>query len=403
METNMKTTLETNIKTSMETKTFPKWPMFDNRELELIEQVVKSQNWWRMTGDKVSSFEKLFADFNNAKYCLGVTNGTTAIELILAAMDIKKGDEVIVPGFTFISTATAVIYAGATPVIVDVNLDTYCMDVNAFEKAITEKTKAVIPVHLAGNMCNMEEIYQIAKKHNLKIIEDAAHAHGGEYKGYKAGKYSDAAIFSFQNGKLMTCGEGGAIITNNKEIYDKAFLIHGVGRPLNDTDYQHLELGSNYRMTEFQAAILIAQLERLNKLNAVREKNSQLLDNLLREVKGITPQKKDENTNLHPHYMYMFHYDPKFFNGLPRKEFVIKLNQAKIPAYRAYPVVSETSFFKSNNFRNHINDIPKNDNLVNCKEIADYVVWLPHFTLLGDEGLIHHIKNTIDGIQSGKI
>lgn len=354
-----------------------------------------------MTGNKVKTFEQDFAALHNVKYCLGVTNGTHAIEIALTALGIQHGDEVIVPAVTFISTGSAVIYVNATPVLADVDPDTFCMIPEAFEKAITPKTKAVIPVHMAGHACNMEAICAIAKKHNIKVIEDAAHAHGGQCNGRMIGSYGDMSIFSFQNGKIMTCGEGGALITDNEDLYKRAYLIHGVGRPDGDRVYEHSVLGSNDRMNEFSAAILIAQQERLHEMNKKRDKNALLLDSLLFDVEGIKPQGRKEYATLITHYMYMLYYDPNFFNGLSRKDFVDCLIAEGIPAFICFPVLSDTTFFKNNDFYGRINafeQLASND-ISNARNVASNVVWLPHFTLLGDEQDISEIAKAIKKIQ----
>ena len=381
------------------TKPFPKWPISEERELEMLTQVIRSGNWWRMTGNMVSDFEEKFAKLHDVKYCLGVTNGTQALELVLAALGIKAGDEVIVSAFTFISTFTAPIYNDAIPVPVDVDKDTFCMTPEAFEKAITPRTKAVIPVHMAGHMCDMKAIYEIAKKHNIKVIEDAAHAQGASFDGYKVGHYSDAAIFSFQNGKIMTCGEGGAIITNNKEVYDELYLLHGVGRPVNDKTYRHVVLGTNARMNEFQGAILLAQLERLETLNKRRHEMALHLDALLSDVQGVTPQKYDPRVTDNTHYMYMFYYNPEFFGGKSRSEFVEALNEEGIPAFIAYPVVSNTEFYTECKFRGHIqiNDEQRKYELPNAEKIASEAIWLPHFTLIGDQQDVEEIRGCSSG------
>jgi 3-amino-5-hydroxybenzoate synthase len=383
------------------TKAFPKWPYSNEREIELVGEVFSSGNWWRMTGDKVKTFERNFASLHNVKYCLGVTNGTHALEIALTALGVKHGDEVIVPAVTFISTGSAVIYVNATPVLVDIDPETFCMIPEAFEKAITPKTKAVIPVHMAGHACDMEKICAIAKKHNIKVIEDAAHAHGGQYNGKMLGSYGDMAIFSFQNGKIMTCGEGGALITDSEELYKKAFLIHGVGRPDGDRVYEHSVLGSNDRMNEFSAAILIAQQERLSEMNKRRDQNALLLDSLLANTEGIEPQGRKKYATLITHYMYMFYYDPNYFTGLSRKDFVDYLIAEGVPAFICFPVLSDTTFFKNNDFYGRINDYkqsPLND-ISNAKNVASNVVWLPHFTLLGDEQDINEIAQAIKKIQ----
>lgn len=394
-------TLAVNGGNPIKSKPFPSWPMHSGRELELLEEVVNSNKWWRMSGTKVEEFEEKFAKYHGAKYCISVTNGTHAIELALSALGIGAGDEVIVPAFTFISTATAPIYCDVVPVPVDVDPDTFCMDPEAFEKAITPKTKAVIPVHMAGHACNMDKICSIARSHGLKVIEDAAHAHGAEWKNKKIGTFGDVATFSFQNGKIVTCGEGGAIITNNKELYQTAFLVHGVGRPKKDKVYEHLVLGSNYRMNEFQAAVLIAQLERLEELSIRRQKNAAILNGLMKDIKGIVPQGESKDVTFNTHYMYMFYYNQDEFGGMTRQQFVDALISEGIPAFIAYPVVSNTAFFAQCKFRGHLKDHPdyKNLSLPNANKIADEVVWLPHFTLLGDEQDVSEIAQAVRKIQ----
>lgn len=382
-------------------KSFPQWPCSNERELELVQEVVKSGNWWRMTGDKVKTFEQNFAEFHQVKYCLGVTNGTHALELALATLGIGRGDEVIVPAVTFISTGSSVICANATTVLVDIDPDTFCMIPEAFEKAITPRTKAVIPVHMAGHSCDMKKICAIARKHNIKVIEDAAHGHGGKCEEKMIGSYGDLAIFSFQNGKIMTCGEGGALVTNDDELYKRAYLIHGVGRPDGDRIYEHRVLGSNYRMNEFQAAILIAQQERLTIMNKKRDENALLLDSLLANIKGINPQGRKEYATVITHYMYMFYYDSNYFNGLSRRDFVDYLIAEGIPAFICFPVLSETTFFKKGDFAGRIDSYDKVNeaDLTNSRSIAANVVWLPHFTLLGDEQDINDIALAISKIQ----
>lgn len=397
----MNNTLAKNGGVPVKTKKFHDWPYADEREHRNLKEVLDSGNWWRMTGTKVKEFEEKFAKMHGVKYCLGLTNGTHAIELALNTLGIGKGDEVIVPAFTFISTATAVLYCNAEPVFVDIDPDTFCMDPASFEKAITPKTKAVIPVHMAGHPCEMEVICKIAKEHGIKVIEDAAHAHGTEWEHKNIGSYGDMATFSFQNGKIVTCGEGGALVTNDKELYEKAYLIHGVGRPDGDKVYEHKILGSNDRMNEFQAAVLLAQLERLPEFNERREHNAERLNELLANVSGIVPQKFNPRGNVNSHYMYMFYYEKEFFGNMPREEFIECLNAEGIPCFPAYPVISNTSFFKAREFAGRA-DITREygeEALPNATKVAEEVVWLPHYTLLGDETDLQEIVSAISKIQ----
>lgn len=379
-----------------------KWPFSDEKEIEQLKDVLTSDSWWRGNGEKVVEFEKKFAEYHNSQFCLGVSNGTRAIEIALRALGVNRGDEVIVPAFTFIATATAVLMCDAIPVFCDVDPETFCLDPELIEQAISEKTKVIIPVHMAGNVCDMEKINQIAKEKNIKIVEDAAHAQGGEWNKNKVGFYSDIAIFSFQNRKVMTCGEGGALITNSKEIYNKAYLIHNVGRPPGDIIYEHLILGSNDRMGEFQAAILLCQLERLEKFTKIREEQAKKLNKYLSGIRGITPQKFNEKCTANTHYMYMFYYDKKEFGEMNKMTFIQKLNEEGIECHVPYPLIFNTSFFK--------NDIIKNnkeiyDNLdekmyPNSLKITQDVVWIPHYELMCNDKNLYKIKKVILKIQN---
>lgn len=383
-------------------KEFPKWPVYDNHEIENLVDVLKSHNWWRNSGTKVIEFEEKFAKFQGAKYCLGVTNGTSAIELALSIIGVGDEDEVIVPGMTFISTGLAVVNCNARPVLVDIDKETLCMTPGAFEAAITPKTKAVIPVHMAGHGCEIDKICEIAKNHNIIVIEDAAHGHGGEWKHRRYGSFGDFGIFSFQNGKLMTCGEGGALIINNQVFYEKARVIQDVGRPIGDKVYEHIIRGANYRMNEFQAAVLLSQMDRVDSYNQLRNENASKLDQLFESVEGIVPQGRNENANIITHYMYMFYYEKEFFGGLSRDEFVEYLNAEGIPCYICFPVLSDTAFFKNNDFNgmNVYYDRQKEAELINARNAAEKVVWLHHRTL---EGSDEELEDIVGAIQKIKI
>lgn len=377
------------------------WPLSDGSELVKIKEVLESNSWWRGSGTKVKEFEKKFADYHNVSYALGVSNGTHALEVALKVFDIGMGDEVIVPAFTFIATATAVLNCNATPVFCDVDADTFCMDPQSFKEAITCNTKAVIPVHMAGNLCDMEQISRIAKERDIKVIEDAAHAQGGEWNNKKIGYYSDIATFSFQNRKVMTCGEGGAIITNSKRLYEKLYLLHSVGRPEGDIIYKHLVLGSNDRMSEFHAAILLCQLEKLQYYNSIREKNVLKLNEFLADIKGIIPQKSSEKCTANTHYMYMFYYDKEAFGNMSKEVFIEQMNNSGVSCYVPYPLVFQADFFE--------NEVKKGDSRFlgdfeerhypNALKIVKEVVWIPHYELLCRESELYKIREIILDIQ----
>lgn len=251
-------------------------------------------NWISSAGKYITMFEENFAKACNAKYAISCSSGTTALHLALYVLGVKEGDEVIIPTFTMIATANAVRYVGATPVLVDADRETWNIDVHQIECKITPKTKAIIPVHIYGHPCNMDAIHRIAKKYNLLVIEDAAEAHGAEYKYKKIGGLSDATCFSFYANKIISTGEGGMITTNNQEFYEKARIIreHAFSK---ERHFWHEYLGYNYRMTNMQAAIGVAQVENFETLVSKRIRNANFYMETLKGVKGITfpPQHKD--------------------------------------------------------------------------------------------------------------
>ncbi|MCJ7659893.1 MAG: DegT/DnrJ/EryC1/StrS family aminotransferase, partial [Anaerolineales bacterium] len=242
---------------------FPDWPQYDDSERQALMEVLDSRVWWRTPGTRTLEFEQEFANYHQAKHGIAITNGTAAIEVALAALGIGSGDEVIVPDFTFVATASAVLFTGALPVLVDITPDTYCIDPDLAAAAITERTKAIIAVHMAGHPADLDRLGEIAQKHNLFLIEDSAHAHGSEWKGHKIGAIGDVGTFSFQQSKLMTAGEGGIILTNDDEIERLARSTHDCGRMPGEWFYNHFIYGSNYRLSEWHGAILSQQLKRL--------------------------------------------------------------------------------------------------------------------------------------------
>jgi len=244
-------------------------------------------NWISGKGKYLDLFEKKFADYINVKYAITCSNGTVALHLALLSLDIGNNDEVICPTFTYVATANSVLYTGAKPIFVDCEPDTWNLNPKKIEKLITKKTKAIIVVHIYGHPCDMEPILKIARKYNLYIIEDAAEALGSEYKGRKCGTFGDVATFSFYGNKIITTGEGGMVVTNNKEIEKKVKLLKGQGMDLKK-QYWFKVVGYNYRMTNVQAALGLAQLENIKKFINQRRKIADLYNKYLADVDGIT-------------------------------------------------------------------------------------------------------------------
>jgi len=377
----------------------PKWPIADEKEEEVIKEVLQSGNWWRNAGTQVKMFESEFAEFQGCKGGITVANGTQALEIALKALEIGEGDEVIVPDFTFYSTVSAVLAVKAVPVMVDVLEDTFCIAPEQIKKAITNKTKAVIPVHMAGNIADMDAINAIAKKYNLWVIEDSAHAHGAFWKGKGAGSLGTISTFSFQNAKLMSSGEGGIILSDNEELLHRVLLESNCGREEGDTTYQHVLIGTNARLSEVQGGILRVQLSRLAEQVALREKNYKYLCDYFADIQGIKLQKIDDNMTKHPHYMVMFYYDKKAFGGAERAEFVQYLKNAGIPCNRSFESIHKLPVFKTlgkEQWRMVGNEEMNGE--VHCSKserISNDVVCLSHNVLLGDEELINKIANIV--------
>lgn len=262
-------------------------PTLLGNELKYVSDAVQT-GWISSAGKYVTEFEQQFAAYCGCKYGVAVCNGTVALHLALVALGIGKGDEVIIPDFTMIATAFAVCYTGATPVFVDADPDTWNIDTTKIEEKITPRTKAIIPVHLFGLMCDMDAINAIAKKHNLKVLEDAAEAHGAEYKGRRAGSCSDLAAFSFFANKNITTGEGGMVVTNDEELYNKLRYHKNMCFPLDGPrNYLHNDIGFNYRMSNVVAAIGLAQVEKADEYRQMRINNNKLYRELLTNVSGI--------------------------------------------------------------------------------------------------------------------
>ena len=382
---------------------FPAWPIYDAKEKEALLEVLNSQIWWRTPGTKTLEFEQKFATYHQAKHGIAVTNGTAALEVSMAALGIKPGDEVILPNFTFVATASAVLFTGALPVLVDITPDTYCIDPELAEAAITPRTKAIIVVHMGGHPADMDALIKITQKHHLKLVEDSAHAHGSEWKGQKIGALGDIGTFSFQQSKLMTAGEGGMIITNDDELERLARSIHDCGRMPDEWFYSHFIYGSNYRLSEWQGAVLTQQLARLDQQTKARTRNAAYLDDELSKIEGITPQALDSRVTLNGHYAYIFHYDQSVFSNLPTERFIEALNKEGIPTQASYPPIHQLDLFKSGDYRKRLSSNQANEEhsfflneFPNTLRGAWETVWLPQTVLLGSK---EDMEQTVEAIR----
>ena len=286
-------------------------PLLGGKELEYVADCINTA-WISSKGRYVEQFENKFSNYCNCKYGITTTNGTSAIHLALASIELKEGDEVIVPAFTMIGSVFPILYCGAKPVLVDSDPETWTMDVNQIESKISDKTKAIIPVHIYGHPCDMDPILALAKKYGLYVIEDAAEAHGAEYKGKKTGGLGDVGCFSFYANKIITCGEGGMVVTNNEQLAKHACALKDLSFAEGKKRvYLHSEIGYNYRLTNLQAAVGLAQFERIDELVEMRRKNAKLYKTHLCEAKGIgLPPEKDWAKNVY--WMFSILVKPEF-------------------------------------------------------------------------------------------
>jgi perosamine synthetase len=300
-------------------------PLLGDKELAYVTDCVKS-GWVSSLGKYVQDFEQQFAAYCGLRYGVATFNGTVALHLLAATLNLGPGDEVIMPSLTYVATANAMRYTGATPVFIDSERETWNIDPNAVEVAITPRTRAIIAVHLYGHPADMDPLQAIAAKHGLWLLEDAAEAHGALYKGRRVGSLSDAAIFSFYGNKIITTGEGGIIVTNNQAWAERAFFLENQGR-YPENPYWHPELAYNYRMTNIQAAIGLAQLERIDEMLAIRCRNAAHYSRRLAEVPGLTlPPCMPWASNVY--WMYSVLVEDDF--GLSRDDLGVKLRQAGI-------------------------------------------------------------------------
>ena len=407
------------------TENWPAWPEIGDREAELVDQVVRS-GMWSYNGRFENEFRKKWAEFIGTAYAVAAANGTVTLQLALEALDIGCGDEVIVPGLTWQATAASVIDVSAIAVLVDVDPESWCLDPSAFEAAVTPRTRAVIPVHLYGSICDMDAIGEIAGKHGIRVVEDCAHQHGSVYRGKKVGAIGDVGSFSHQQSKVLTSGEGGSLTTDSPELAARLDALRNCGRrPEFDiagdrgagsygSEGDFIQSG-NYRITEFQAAMLLAQLERLPEQTERRDRNAIHLNRILSQIPGITPMKRTEGTELQAYFNFAFRYDAEAFGGAPIQKFRNALSSELGFMFEAcYEPLSDCSLYRPltkkryNLSPDHWKAVdPSRFELPNSRGAwAEESVCVHHKVLMGSTGdveqiaeAIHKIRENIDEVR----
>jgi dTDP-4-amino-4,6-dideoxygalactose transaminase len=338
------------------------------------------------------------------------TNGTTAIEMGLRALGVVPGDEVIVPPYTFIATASAVVTVGAVPVFADIDPETLCLDPEDAARKISPRTRAIIPVHVGGRIANMVRINELAKSHKLAVLEDAAHAWGSQCDGRGAGTLGRCGTFSFQVSKNITAGEGGILVTDDKDLADLCRSFSHCGRTDGSAWYDHNNLGSNLRMTEFQAAILLAQLARLEEHVARRQRNAALLDEALADIPAIHQLAPAAGMTRRSYHMYIFRLN-QIELGIPRERFLEALQAEGVPASEGWyrPLYRNGVFANAHVGPRHGIRAPlagmgvdyRSVSCPVCEQVCGDAVWIPHNVLLADEPQILLLAEAIRKVVAG--
>jgi dTDP-4-amino-4,6-dideoxygalactose transaminase len=324
------------------------WPRVADAQAEAaLLEVLRSGRWGRLHRDSYAErFERAFAAYQDARHGIAVANGTVSLQLILRALDIGIGDEVIVPGLTFIATASAVAEVGAVPIFADIDAETLTIDPASVATAITPRTRAIIGVHYGGFPIDFDRLLPLARQHGLRLIEDAAHAQGSAWRGTRVGAIGVFGSFSFQESKALPAGEGGIILTNDDALAERARLLHNIGRRTDRPGYLHYALASNYRLSELQAALLLVQFERLPEQVEAPDAAGCLLDAGLAETGILLPQRRDARVTQRGYYFAVYRYQQEALDGIPRDAFVAALRAEGVPASIAYglPVYRYAAF-----------------------------------------------------------
>lgn len=386
------------------TRPFPSWPVFDHAEEARLLRTLRSGRWGRLQGPEVTEFEQRFAAMHGCAHGIAVVNGTASLRIALLAARLRAEDEVIVPAYTFLSTASAVVEANAVPVFVDIDLHTFNLDPHAIEAAITPRTRAIIPVHFAGQPADMDAITTLARTYDLFVIEDAAHAHGASHRHRPAGSIGDVGSFSFQSSKNLTSGEGGIITTNDDALAEACRSMHNCGRVPGGLWYEHHVISGNYRLGEFQGAVLNCQLERLEEQARARDVNGQHLASRLAALPGLHPQDRPVECTRHSRHLFMLRLDAAVF-GAPRAAVLGALQAEGIPCSGGYGFpLPDQPLFRNKAFGPYLPDASARldcsrvhcpNSIVICREQG---VWLEQSLMLGTQADMDDIADAFEKV-----
>lgn len=385
---------------------WPSWPPTSDRAVELVTQVIRSGEWGG-DGPMELQFAQEFASFSRAKYAVPVANGTVAIQLALEALDIGAYDEVIVPGLTWQATALACLDVNAVPVLVDIDPETYCIDIARAEEAITPRTKAIIVVHLFGAMANMDALLAMAEDHNLHVVEDCAHQHGSQWNGQGVGTMGAIGCYSCQASKILTSGEGGIMLTEDWERFQLLHALKTCGRKLLPSS--PTRLSGNFRITEMQAALLLAQMETLEERVDLRDANGQHLSSRLGQIPGISPMRRYPQVTRQSYYGYPFRYDSEAWGGIPGSVFRKALSaETGLRANTTYDPLNNSELYQPHSKkRYHLSDEhwtaidPRQYDLpVAEKAFNDEAVIIPHSFLVAEQCEVDQVADAVEKLYN---
>lgn len=393
------------------TNPFPSWPISGEVEEKSLSDVLRSGKWNRNVGQYVNAFEKTYAERMGARYCLATANGTSALLTSLSALGVGPGDEVILPPYTFVATVNVVLLLHALPVFVDTDPETFQIDARQFEAAISERTAAIMPVHLGGSVANLDAILPVAAKHRLPVVEDACQSHLAEWRQRKVGTFGSTGCFSFQASKNLNSGEGGAILTNDEDLVERCFTFHNNSRQRKGSaqGLSYVMPGANLRLTEFQAALLLAQMTRLEEQSRRREENAQYLTNMLREIPGILPARMYDGCTRNAYHLYMMRYKQEHFANLPRAMFLKALAAEGVPAQGGYAPLNKEPFIKDTLHSRGYGTIYSKERIARWEErnrcpqneqLCAEAVWLTQTMLLGTRRDMEQIAEAVRKIQT---
>lgn len=377
------------------TRELPAWPLVEEADRQALLEVLESKTWGGYH-ETVGELERRFAAYHGASHGIAIANGTLSLEIALVASGVQPGDEVIVPPITFVASASAIARVGAIPVFVDIDPQTINLDPAAVAAAITAQTRAIIAVHFAGCPADLDSLTALCERHGLILIEDCAHAHGAEWRGRRVGGFGAFGSFSFQASKNMTAGEGGMLVTNDAELAERARAISNQGRRTGGAWYEHATLGTNARLTGFQAALLLRQLDRLPQQVVTRARSAARLSEGLAGIDGFTPtpESLDERVTAHAYHIFSMSCSEQAFGAVPRDRIVEALRAEGVPATLGYP----QPIYRNELFRQPPHVVHA------CPEAEAYCrrsVWLPHQLLLADDQLLDEVLAALHKVRRG--